>query len=59
MVINHVTSKVVAKAVPDVKEEILAYFLYKEIFINYRVFKELLLDNSINYDGTAHIPMVW
>jgi hypothetical protein len=48
MVINHATGWVVAKAVPNMKEETLAYFLYKEIFINYRVFKELLLDNSIN-----------
>jgi hypothetical protein len=39
---------VVAKVIPNIKDKMLAYFLYKEIFINYRVFKELLLDNNIN-----------
>jgi hypothetical protein len=46
--IDHATGWIVAKAVPDAKDETLAHFLHEEIFVNYRVFEELLSDNSIN-----------
>jgi IS30 family transposase len=47
-VIDHATSWVVAKAVPNAKDEMLARFLHEEIFVNYGVFEELLLDNGTN-----------
>jgi hypothetical protein len=46
--INYATSWLVIKAVPDITNEAIAEFLYKEIFINYGVFDKLVSDNRRN-----------
>ncbi|KAJ5951016.1 uncharacterized protein N7479_009429, partial [Penicillium vulpinum] len=39
---------VVIRTVPDATEEVIAEFLYRDIYVYYSVFTELILDNSPN-----------
>jgi hypothetical protein len=46
--INYATSWLVAKAVPNITNKAIVEFLYKEIFVNYGAFDELVSNNRRN-----------